>query len=467
MNSIIKFDKTRWQGKLGGEITFANLRLVVQGYINFLKNNLEAGQTRVILSYDCNFISKKFAREAARVLSINGIEVFFPDRDLALCTVSLLIVEKKIAGALDFRKDYRGLNYFYLQILNNEGQLIMPSQSLKIESEISQLKGEFNNFEYPKQHYIFSVNPEEYQVDFLLSKLDIALLKKSSKKFVLDNMFGSSRDIIERIMQEIGVEVISIHNFEDPSFGAITPVINKKSLSELCETVIDEKKKFGIAIDKDCSNIAVIDGNGKMVDPELLQLILLEYLIETKNLVGGIVVSVFASVNMTRLAERMNRPLFITIKDEKFLSREFDCSEAFVAIEDSKSMIFNNKVKLKNGILYSLLIIELLAENGFDLRAMILKYRKIYPKIFKRSVKLNFDSKIKKKYLQIRTEKKHKFSGKSLLVTNFIYGIKFDFKDSSLLVHHSQQESVLEITAESVNRKEADLLLQEGRYLFE
>ncbi len=71
----IKFGTDGWRGVIAREFTFANVSLVAQATMDYLKREGLA-EKGVVVGYDRRFLSREFAGRVAEVAAGNGIRVW-------------------------------------------------------------------------------------------------------------------------------------------------------------------------------------------------------------------------------------------------------------------------------------------------------------------------------------------------------------------------------------------------------
>ena len=72
---MIRFGTAGWRGIISDEFTFSNVRLVSQAIANYISRERPPGKG-VVIGYDTRFLSEKFARECARIVSNNRIPAY-------------------------------------------------------------------------------------------------------------------------------------------------------------------------------------------------------------------------------------------------------------------------------------------------------------------------------------------------------------------------------------------------------
>ncbi|MCK4889921.1 MAG: hypothetical protein KAS97_08315, partial [Candidatus Aminicenantes bacterium] len=78
--SSIKFGTDGWCAQMGREFTFKNVRIFAWAYSEYLKTRYK-GDIRIIVNFDTRFLSSRYADEVIKVLSLNKIKSFIPERD--------------------------------------------------------------------------------------------------------------------------------------------------------------------------------------------------------------------------------------------------------------------------------------------------------------------------------------------------------------------------------------------------
>ena len=69
----ISFGTDGWRGIIADNFTGANVRLVAQAIVNYLKRDSVPGEPTIYIGYDNRSQSEYFAREAARGVAAYGL----------------------------------------------------------------------------------------------------------------------------------------------------------------------------------------------------------------------------------------------------------------------------------------------------------------------------------------------------------------------------------------------------------
>jgi phosphomannomutase len=186
-----------------------------------------------------------------------------------------------------------------------------------------------------------------------------------------------------------------------------------------------------------------------------------------RKMSGDIIKSVSSTDQITRVAEYYQRKVHETPVGFKFLADMLSSHNAFIGVESTNGAALNGITPCKDGILFNLLITEMIAHYQLPMPLLLNNFFKRFPPLFNREIQIIKDISHQEKYLAILQEKKFTFPNLDLLKIKYIDGIKFIFKDSWLLLRESGTKSVIRIYAESPSLKQTQRLLQIGRKLLE
>ena len=98
---MIRFGTAGWRGIISDEFTFSNVRLVSQAIANYISLERQPGKG-VVIGYDTRFLSEKFAREFARVISNHRIPAYLSDRDAPTPALAAAIIKKEAQAGINF-----------------------------------------------------------------------------------------------------------------------------------------------------------------------------------------------------------------------------------------------------------------------------------------------------------------------------------------------------------------------------
>ena len=292
-------------------------------------------------------------------------------------------------------------------------------------------------------------------------------LKRSGIKIVVDNLFGTSREYLDYMLSEEGIDTVSIHNFPYSPAAGISSSIESTGLKDLAREVLEGKADIGLATDISGDRFGIIDSRGKYLCYNVIMPPLIEYLITVRKFEGGIVKSISTTDNIKKLADYYLRKVYITPVGFKYLAQMMFQRKAFVAIESTNGASLHKTVPMKDGILFNLLVTEMLAHYHLKLDKILNNFYLKFPRLFFQETYLKKTRSREKRFKKLITGKDFDFPGLRLKKIVRIDGLKFIFDKSWLLIRESGTEDIIRIYAESPSLKKTKDLIKLGRSLID
>jgi len=453
---------------MGKDFTFERVRLTTQAFANLLKRMHGGKEIAVMINYDTRYLSETFAQKAAQILSLNKIRAFFPLRDAPTPAMALAIVQKQMRGGMCFAASFNEPIYNGIKTFNANGTPAMPSETLLLENEIKKIAAGYRfKQQYPDSSLIQHLDVRTPYLEHVAAIARLDVIKRAHLKIIVDNLYGTSRDYLDRLLSDNGIEITAIHNYSESYFGNEIPSCNKGSLRELARLVASKGADIGLATDIDSDRFGIIDGRGRFIEANQILPPLIEYLITVRKMGGDVIKSISSTDQITRVAEFYGRRVHETPVGFKFLADMLLSRGAFIGVENTNGAALNGIITCKDGILFNLLITEMLAHAQMSLPLLLSQFAKRFPPLFSREIRVARNSARHEKFLLLLQEKKFHFPGLELLKVKYIDGIKFIFRDSWLLLRESGTTDMISICAESPSLKQAQQLLLTGRKLLE
>jgi phosphoglucomutase len=452
---MIKFGTSGWRAVMGEEFTFHNVRLVVQSLANILKDKYPSGNISVLVNYDTRFLSERYADEAARVLSHNKIRVLLSERDAPSQAQAYQIIKRRAQGGINFTASFNPPEYNGLKYNVETGAPAMPAETDALESEILRLQGNFNVFpSYSRTAYIEKIDLRNDYLMFLQDKIDFDLIRKAGIKVAADSLYGTSREYLDEIFAENGIPVEEIHGYIDPYFGGIAPSCTEENLAELRRLVIDRGCDLGVATDADGDRFGIVDHEGRVIHPNLVLAVLLDYGIKVKGWRGGVARSVSTTHLIDRVARAYDLPLYKTPVGFKFLADLWLQDKIIFGGEESASIAVARHLPEKDGILAGLLTAEMIASSGRTLAEHIAELFREYGERVGLQKDIPSNPERARNLRRLIKLPPTRLAGRPVVKVETIEGLKFDFSDDDwLLLRHSGTEPLIRCYAEAGTKK--------------
>jgi phosphoglucomutase len=468
--SVIKFGTDGWRAKMGGDFSFRNVRIFSQAYANYLKRKYkdDDNSPSVVVNYDTRFLSEEFAFEAAKIFSLNGIRTFMPERDTPLAPISLAIISNKCQGGVNFTASFNKPVYNGIKVFTGNGSPALPGETAAIEKEAREIAGDYCfKPQYSDNSLISHLDVKTPYIEYVEELVDFKLIKDSGVRVIVDNLYGTSREYLDYILAENDIDTVSIHNYPYSAFGGVISSCGRETLRDLAKLVVQQKAHLGLATDIDGDRFGVVDSRGRFLNSNTIMPPLIEYLIEVRNMSGGIVKSISTTNNIRGVAEHYSREVYTTPVGFKYLADVLTSKQAFIAVESSNGASLNTSVRIKDGILFSLLITEMIAYYGLETEKILKDFYLRFPRLYSREAAVNKNEKTMDRYGALLARETFDFKGWELDKIEYIDGVKFTFKNGWLLIRQSGTNDLFRIYAESTGLAGTRQLIKMGRSFIE
>lgn len=211
----------------------------------------------------------------------------------------------------------------------------------------------------------------------------ISLATRSFKdmRIGLDCANGSAFSIAKSVFDALGAKTYVISN-EPDGFNINTNC--GSTHIEVLQTFVKEKKlDVGFAYDGDADRCIAIDENGNVVNGDLILYMCGKYLMEQGRLEGNtIVTTVMSNLGLYKACDKIGMKYEQTAVGDKYVYENMMNNGFVLGGEQSGHIIFSKHARTGDGILTSLMIMEVIMEKKQTL-AKLCEDVKIYPQLLK------------------------------------------------------------------------------------
>ena len=461
----IRFGTSGWRAIIADDFTNQNVELVTEAICGYLKESFSEEVKTLIIGHDSRFMGEKFSQVAAEIAKRKGFRVLLCNHPTPTPTISHAIRNKRAVGGINFTASHNPPEYQGIKFSTADGAPALPEITKRIEELIRNT---------PQVADAAGGSIEEFDarpayLDDLKTKINFDAIAAAKGRFAYDPLWGTGRGYLDKLLRDYGLEVETFHDWRDVTFGGMSPEPGEKQIRELVEAVRTKGLTLGLATDGDGDRFGVIDSNGDFIQPNHLIAILTDYLAESRGWTLGVARSVATSHLVDRVAESRGLKLYETPVGFKFIGELINKDEIILGGEESAGLSIRGHYPEKDGILACLLAVEAVTVRGKSLTAQL---DELYARVGKLEsgrigVRLNDEvaAKLKEKLAQEPSE----IGGRKVENINRMDGVKFFFTDGSwMLMRPSGTEPMVRIYAESENKEELEVLLEQGRrYLLE
>lgn len=456
----IRFGTSGWRAIIADEFTFQNVRRVTEAICGYLKTEEGESGNTLVVGHDSRFMGEQFAGVAAEIASSKGFRVLKCTGPTPTPTISHAIRSNGAAGGINFTASHNPPEYQGIKFSTADGAPALPEVTGQIEANVATdavaARADGGSIE---DH-----DPRPAYLEDLRTKIRFDTIAAANGKYAYDAIYGTGRGYLDRALRDHAVEVETIHDWRDVTFGGQPPEPGEEHLDELRAAVKEKGLTLGLATDGDGDRFGVIDSNGAFITPNQLIALLTDYLVESREWTQGVARSVATSHMVDRVANARGIKLYETPVGFKFIGELINRDEIVLGGEESAGLSIRGHYPEKDGILACLLAAEAVAARGASLTAQL---DDLYARVGKLEsgrigVKLTPDvaGKLKAKLAEEPAE----IGGRRIESINRIDGVKFLFgNDAWMLMRPSGTEPLVRIYAESETKEDLEELLEQGR----
>ena len=257
-----------------------------------------------------------------------------------------------------------------IKVINGKGEKLEEEVIEKIESYIATKEDIGRTIDY-------AAGRNRY-IGYLIS---IATRSFKGKKVALDLANGSASSIAKNVFDALGADTYVIHN--NPDGININTDCGSTHIESLQKCVLENGCDIGFAYDGDADRCLCVDGNGNVVDGDLILYICGKYMKERGELFNNTVVTtVMSNFGLYKAFERENINFEKTAVGDKYVYENMQNNGHCLGGEQSGHIIFAKHATTGDGILTSLKVMEVMLETKQTLSKLASEVD-IFPQVLK------------------------------------------------------------------------------------
>ncbi len=454
----IKFGTDGWRDIIADTFTVENVRRVAKATSDWL--NKQDLPKSVVIGYDCRFGGEMFAKESAMVFADNGIHVILSDGFVSTPMISLAANMKQVGLGIILTASHNPPSYNGFKIKANYGGPATPQTVSEIEDLIPDTPVELaQSFD---KYFFELIEKEDFEniyLDHCRNNFNMEALESMSSSLLYDAMFGAGRKVVAKLLPDSNI----IHGDENPGFLGRAPEPILKNLPEASEMLKEnENLTIGLATDGDADRIGFFDENGRFVDSHHLILLLIEYLVDHKNMSGKVVKSFSVSDKVGKLCELKGLETITTKIGFKYICEYMVEDDVLIGAEESGGIAIKGHIPERDGVWMGLVLMEYAAKTGKTISQLI---EDVYAKVGKFAVErydlhINNDLKLS----IVDNCKQHKYDSFGEYEVERVEdtdGFKFHLGNETwVMIRPSGTEPVLRVYAEATDSNAAFAILE-------
>jgi phosphomannomutase len=468
MPTPIKFGTDGWRGIIADDFTFDNVRRVGNAMAHYVHNHEDASKGLVV-GYDTRFVSKQAAEIISEVLAGAGIAVRLSDDYTPTPALSYAVKNLAAAGGVMITSSHNPFNWNGVKFKANYGGSGTPQIMRSIEGELDSPRLERKGG---------SVTVTDFKTPYIaaITKfVDLDAIKRAKMKFVIDVMYGAGRGVLKGIFTEHGINHCEIRGELNPLFPGINPEPILPHIAELQRVVVHSNAQAGMATDGDADRLGAVAEDGSFVDAHKSYAVILRWLLERKQWPGEIVRAFNTTRMLDRIAAKHGRKLHECGIGFKYICDLMLTRDILIGGEESGGIGIRRHLPERDGILNSLLLANIMADEGKPLGQLVRDLQKEFGEHHYGRLDLHLTNEVKEEAMRRAQAKPSRIGSFGVKQVETLDGVKFyldapnngDGADAWVLVRASGTEPLLRVYSEAASPDLVTQILSETREFVE
>jgi alpha-D-glucose phosphate-specific phosphoglucomutase len=464
----IAFGTSGWRGILCEEFIIENVKIVARAIADHVIARGERDHG-IIIGYDTRFLGERFAREAAMVVAGAGIKTFVCKRDVPTPVLAHEILRRKCAGAINFTASHNPPEYNGIKFSPAWGGPALPETTHDIEQRANEMLGEACCKGLPFETAVHEglleeIDPQDTYLADLAEKVDFAAIARLGL-VALNPLYGTGRGYLDGplVLQNMKVKLINAH--PDPYFGGFPPEPSEKYMADFINVVKgDPSIKLGLATDGDADRFGIVDKDGSFIEPNYIIALLLDYLVRSRKMSGGVARSVATSHLIDAVAAKHGVEVFETPVGFKYIGELISQNKIIIGGEESAGLSIKGHVPEKDGILACFLVAEMVAREGLPVKKLLERLYDQVGRFITKRENISLSPHLDEKFPGKMEASPMSFAGSRVKEMVTIDGYKFILEDGSwLLFRKSGTEPVVRLYGEAATDERLAEIMKVGR----
>ncbi len=438
------------RGTIGGEpgnnLTPLDIVKFAAAYGKWLKEK-HSGK-KVVIGRDARISGTMVSQLVVNTLLAMGFDVI--DAGLSTTpTVEMAVVWEQADGGIIITASHNPKQWNALKLLNSNGEFISAEDGAWI---LQQAEANDYIFETVQNLGKFSVKNSfiEEHINAVLNYPLVNAEAIAKKKFtvVVDTVNSTGALSVPLLLQRLGITNIIVINEAITGDFAHNPEPLPEHLTQLSSAVIQHNADLGIAVDPDVDRLCFVNEDGTMFGEEYTLVAVADYMLSKQK--GNTVSNLSSTSALRDVTLRCGGAYYPSAVGEVNVVNKMKEVKAIIGGEGNGGVIVPDFHYGRDALIGIGLFLSALAEQPEKISI----FRNKYPHyvMHKSKIELTADMDIKKMLKDIPEN----FKNQSI---NTIDGLRIDFINGWVHLRTSNTEPIMRIYAESVNKEEAEGLV--------
>ena len=416
------------------------------------KKNQNKGKT-IVLGRDGRISGSVLLELVKSTLISMGINII--DIGLSTTPTTQIIVQKKKAeGGIILTASHNPKNWNALKLFNSKGEFLIGEEAEEIFRIVEEGKYEFmKEDDYGKIHESF--NSFQIHIDEVKNLKLVNCKKIINKKFkvVVDGINSSGGVIVPELLKQLGCSVIEINCEPDGNF-AHNPEPLDKNLSQLKNTVKEEKADLGIALDPDVDRLVFVCENGLLFGEENTIVACSDYVLSKTK--GSTVSNMSSSMSLELISKKHGCDYHSSKVGEINVVEKMKEVNAIIGGEGNGGVIYPESHYGRDALVGIVLFLSHLSELNIKTSELL----DIYPKFYMIKDKINLNENFD--FDQLKNKMKEFYKEQDIDLRD---GVKIKFDESWLHIRKSNTEPIIRIYTEAKSQLKCNEIIEDFKNL--
>ena len=369
-------------------------------------------------------------------------------------TTQIIVQKKKADGGIILTASHNPKNWNALKLFNSKGEFLIGEEAEEIFRIVEEGKYEFmKEDDYGKIHE--SVNSFQIHIDEVKNLKLVNCEKIINKKFkvVVDGINSSGGVIVPELLKQLGCSVIEINCEPDGNF-AHNPEPLDKNLSQLKNTVKEEKGDLGIALDPDVDRLVFVCENGLLFGEENTIVACSDYVLSKTK--GSTVSNMSSSMSLELISKKHGCDYHSSKVGEINVVEKMKEVNAIIGGEGNGGVIYPESHYGRDALVGIVLFLSHLSELNIKTSELL----DIYPKFYMIKDKINLNEKFDSD--QLKNKMKEFYKEQDIDLRD---GVKIKFDESWLHIRKSNTEPIIRIYTEAKSQLKCNKIIEDFKSL--
>ena len=431
-------------GKPGDNLTPLDVVKFTAAYGTWICSQQHASKT-IVVGRDARISGSLVQTLIVSTLNAVGLNVI----DVGLSTtptVEMAVIWESAAGGIIVTASHNPKEWNALKLLNEKGEFLSGEdgeQVLKLATSedfsfvaVDKLGRTTTNNTYLQKHI-------EAVVSYPL--VDKEAIQKRGFKIVVDGINSTGATVVPLLLQQLGVEKITVLNDEVNGKFAHNPEPLPQHLNQLSNEVNKQVANLGIAVDPDVDRLCFVCEDGTMFGEEYTLVAVADYVLQHRK--GNTVSNLSSTRALKDITLKHGGEYYPSAVGEVNVVNKMKAVDAVIGGEGNGGIIVPDLHYGRDALIGIALFLSLLAKSGKSIKQL----RRQYPDYFISKNKIELEQNVNVPTVFERIQKKYKNNP-----INTDDGLKIEFDNDWVHLRTSNTEPIIRIYAESHFETTAD-----------